>query len=90
ILHDGVERGALVPSQPERLARAVRADLEQVGATPGFQAIPAPALARGMTAWAQLFGTLSFEMFGRLTNAITDYDAYFDHQLRTMARYLGL
>jgi hypothetical protein len=25
-----------------------------------------------------------------LTNAVTDYDAYFEHQLRVMTRYLGL
>ena len=47
-------------------------------------------LARGMTAWAQLFGTLSFELFGRLTNAVSNYEAYFDHQLRSMAAYLGI
>jgi len=47
-------------------------------------------LARAMTAWAQVFGTLSFELFGRLTNAVEDYDAYFDYQLRAMAAYVGL
>jgi AcrR family transcriptional regulator len=88
ILRDGVTRGVLVPG--DRLPRAVRADLERIGDTAGFAGIPAAVLARGMTAWAQLFGTLSFELFGRLTNAVTDYDAYFDHQLRSMAHYLGL
>jgi AcrR family transcriptional regulator len=88
ILRDGVERGALTAG--DRLPRAVRADLERIAAFPGFEAIPAAVLARGMTAWAQLFGTLSFELFGRLTNGVTDYDAYFDHQLKTMAGYLGL
>jgi len=43
-----------------------------------------------MTAWAQLFGSLSFELFGRLTGAITDYESYFDYQLKTMAGFLGL
>jgi hypothetical protein len=37
-----------------------------------------------------LFGAINFELFGRLTNAITDYDAWFDHQLKMMAKYLGL
>jgi len=88
ILRDGAARGVLVPS--DRLPRAVRADLERIGADPGFAGIPAAVLSRGMTAWAQLFGSLSFELFGRLTNAVTDYEAYFDHQLRSMAHYLGL
>ena len=87
ILRDGVERG-VVTSAGERLPRPLRDDLEQVGRTAGFEGVPAAVLARGFTAWAQLFGALSFELFGRLTGAITDYDAYFDHQLKVMARYL--
>lgn len=88
VLRDGVQRGVLTAG--DRLPRAVRADLEHIGTFPGFEAIPAAVLARGMTAWAQLFGTLSFELFGRLTNGVTDFDAYFEHQLRAMAGYLGL
>lgn len=89
ILRDGVERGVVdVPS--DRLPRAVRADVEKVGEYPGFHDIPTTVLARGMSAWAQLFGTISFELFGRYGNAITDRDAYFDHQLKVMSRYLGL
>jgi AcrR family transcriptional regulator len=88
ILRDGVERGVLAYS--DRLPRTVRADLERIAADPGIAGIPPAVLARGMTAWAQLFGALSFELFGRLTNGITDYDAYFDHQLKAMAGYIGL
>jgi AcrR family transcriptional regulator len=88
ILRDAVERGVVTAS--DRLSRAVRRDLEAVVRTPEFAGLPPAVLARGMIAWAQVFGALSFELFGRLTNAITDYDAYFDHQLRAMAGYLGL
>jgi AcrR family transcriptional regulator len=90
VLRDGVERGAVaVPA--DRLPRAVRADMERVArTTPGFDGVPPTLMARGFSAWAQLFGTISFELFGRLTNAVTDYDAYFDHQVRAMIRYLGL
>jgi AcrR family transcriptional regulator len=88
LLRDGVARGALTAC--DRLPRAVRQDLETITRTPEFTGLPPAVLARGMTAWAQLFGSLSFELFGRLTNAITDYDAYFEHQLRAMAAYLGL
>ncbi|MDQ6851303.1 MAG: TetR/AcrR family transcriptional regulator [Actinomycetota bacterium] len=88
ILRDGVERGILVAH--DRLARPVRTDLANVIATPGFSGVTTAVLARGMTAWAQLFGTLSFELFGRLTGAVTDYDAYFEHQLKAMSSYLGL
>jgi AcrR family transcriptional regulator len=88
ILRDGVDRGVVQVS--DRLSRAVRADLEAVVRTPEFAGLPPAVLARGMTAWAQVFGSLSFELFGRLTNAVSDYDAYFDHQLRAMSGYLGL
>jgi AcrR family transcriptional regulator len=90
ILRDGADRGLLAAVAGDRLPKAVRADLEAILADPGFAGIPATVLARGMTVWAQLFGALSFELFGRLTNGITDYDAYFDYQLKAMAGYLGL
>jgi AcrR family transcriptional regulator len=89
ILRDGVERSAIeVPD--DRLPAAVRADCERIGQDPGFAGVPVTLIARALSVWAQLFGTISFELFGRLTNGVTDYDAYFDHQLRTMARYLGI
>lgn len=89
ILRDGVQRGVLdVPA--DRLPRAVRADCERIAGADGFVGVPPTLMARAFTAWAQLFGTISFELFGRLTNAVTDYDAYFEHQLRVMSRHLGL
>jgi AcrR family transcriptional regulator len=88
ILRDLVQRGTDHPA--DRLPRAVRADLERILALPGFEDIPPATLARGMTAWAQVFGSVSFELFGRLTGVITDFDAYFDHQLKSMAAFIGL
>jgi AcrR family transcriptional regulator len=88
ILRDAVASGHAGTS--DRLPRAVRADLERIGADPQFAGIPPGVLARGMTAWALVFGALSFELFGRLTNAVTDYEAYFDHQLKAMVSYLGI
>lgn len=88
ILRAAVERGTAC--KDERLAKPVRADLDVVAQTELFRGLPAPVLARGMTAWTELFGAINFELFGRLTNAIHDYDAWFDHQLKAMAKYLGL
>ncbi|MFN2562812.1 MAG: TetR/AcrR family transcriptional regulator [Jatrophihabitans sp.] len=89
ILRAGLERGVLEPPS-DRLPRTVRADLEGIAATTGFEAVPAALMARALSEWALLFGTISFELFGRLVNAVTDYEAYFDHQLRVMTRRLGL
>jgi hypothetical protein len=35
-------------------------------------------LAAGITAWTALYGHLSFELFGHLTNVVTDRDAWFE------------
>ena len=88
IVRDGVERGSIRSS--DRLPRQVRADLEAIARTPEFAGIPASVLARAMTVWAQLFGALSFELFGRYGAAITDPAAFFDLQLRSMGGYLGV
>jgi AcrR family transcriptional regulator len=88
ILRDAVDRGTAC--KDERLAKPVRADLDAIAQTELFADIPAPVLARGITAWTELFGAINFELFGRLTNGITDFDAWFDHQLKAMAKYLGL
>lgn len=90
VLRDGVERGLVRADPADRIPRAVRTDLEAILGVPGFGGLPVPVLARGMTAWAQLFGNISFELFGRYTGAITDYEAYAEHQVRAMARYVGI
>jgi AcrR family transcriptional regulator len=90
ILRDGLDRGAITPPTGDRIPRSVRVDLDRVSAVPGFEGVPPAVLARAMTAWAQLFGSLSFELFGRLRNVVEDHAAYFDHQLRAMATYVGM
>ena len=89
ILRDGVH-GGTVAAPADRLPRPVRAEVEHVLGIPGFADVPPTVLARMMSVWAQLFGTISFELFGRFDTVIEDRDAYFEHQLRVMGRYLGL
>jgi AcrR family transcriptional regulator len=90
ILRDAVDNGSLSASRGPRLPSTVRASLAQLQGDPDFGGVPPAAFARGMTAWAQLFGALSFELFGRLANTIEDVEAYFDYQLRAMAAHIGL
>ena len=90
ILRDGFDRGILAPLPHERLPAPIRSDLEGVIGLPGFGGVPPALLARGMGAWAAVFGLVSFELFGRLTNAVHDYDAWFDYQLRLITHQLGL
>jgi hypothetical protein len=89
VLADGVERGAIeVPA--DRLPRAVRTDVEAIAADPDFFGLPPTLVARAVNVWAQLYGAIGFELFGRFGDAFSDPDALFEHQIRVMARYLGL
>lgn len=47
-------------------------------------------LAVGVGLWAQLFGLVSFELFGTFRNAFDPADALFDHQVDLAVRALGL
>jgi AcrR family transcriptional regulator len=90
LLRDAVAAGAPIALSRGRMPRTVRADLHRLAADPRFAGIPEPAFARGMALWTQLFGTISFELFGQFNNVITDRDAFFDYQMRAAATQAGL
>ena len=56
-------------------------------AAPG---LPGPAVARGSLAWTQLFGLISFELFGQLRNSLEPADAIFDYAVGQMIDFLGV
>jgi AcrR family transcriptional regulator len=86
-LVDGVAAGAIDVDDRRPIPRAVRADLVALRreAAPG---VPEAVLARGLLVWTQLFGAVSFELFGHLNNVIHDYDAFFDHQVSRAGAFL--
>jgi hypothetical protein len=51
---------------------------------------PSDLLVRGLMAWTYLFGAVSFELFGHRHNVITDYEAFFDYEVRRLAGLLGI
>ncbi|MDG4802907.1 TetR/AcrR family transcriptional regulator [Micromonospora sp. WMMD980] len=88
ILRDGVAGGRLAPSDedlPEPLRGDVADLVDQIG-----MALPPALMARGMAGWTQLFGLISFELFGRINRALPHRDEYFDHQIDLMADLIGL
>ncbi len=89
VLADGFASGALQDPGPGGLPEAVRVDLARArdDLAPG---LPEPLLALGALGWTQLFGAVSFELFGQLANTIDALDAYFDHQMRQITDLLGL
>ncbi len=89
ILADGVASGVVRVDPDERLPDPVYTDVKNL-VDRAFPGAPPTMLARGLTAWIQLFGLVSFELFGRLNNVIADRAAYFDHQMAEMATLVGL
>jgi len=87
LISDGVATGKIAAGLPTPLPPAVRDDFEGLRALAGLDA-PDAVVSRGLLVWTQLFGTVSFELFGHLHNVIHDYDAFFDVQVRRSGRYL--
>jgi AcrR family transcriptional regulator len=86
LLVEGHAAGRLVTDDPAPpLPRSVRADLAGLRdlAAPG---VPDATLAAGLGIWTQLFGAISYELFGHLHTVIHDYDAFFERQMRAAAR----
>ena len=52
--------------------------------------IPPEALVRGVIAWTQLFGMISFELFGQFVGSFDPPDAFFAHAVAQFASFVGL
>lgn len=52
--------------------------------------LPAPVLAEAVAAWAQIFGLVSFELFGQFNGVIEARDAFFDRAVARLAQAVGL
>jgi AcrR family transcriptional regulator len=87
LVADGVASGEVSEGEPSPIARPVHADFASLRdqIAPGLSD---QILSRSLLVWTQLFGTLSFELFGHLHNVIHDYDAFFDVQMRRSGRFL--
>jgi AcrR family transcriptional regulator len=89
ILDDAYNADRLVTTRLLRPEPVLRPEIGRV------RDIVAPAvseavMARGLIAWTEIFGAISFELFGRFNNTITDLEAWYDHQVRVLAAFLGL
>lgn len=87
LLRDAVEAGAMKPGVRATVPKGVQADFDAIRRFAGVDAAD-EIVSRGLMVWTELFGTLSYELFGHLHNVITDYDAFFDVQMRRSGQYL--
>ncbi|MDQ1736572.1 MAG: hypothetical protein QOH56_2823, partial [Pseudonocardiales bacterium] len=90
ILRDGVAAGVISTPTMPRLPKPTRVDLKRLGSVPDFAGIPEAVLADAIGGWAMLLGVISFEVFGRLVNTITDYAAFYDYHVKAISHRLGL
>ena len=51
--------------------------------------LPRDVLLRTVVAWTQLFGMVSFELFGQFAGVFEDRRAVFDHSVVHMALFVG-
>jgi AcrR family transcriptional regulator len=52
--------------------------------------LPQDLLVRALIAWTQLFGMISFEVFGHLVGSVDPSDEFFVHAVERMADFVGL
>ncbi|KUL38884.1 TetR family transcriptional regulator [Streptomyces sp. NRRL F-4489] len=88
VLRDAYAAG-LVTEPAEPLPESVVADALSLGAQLGVE-LPPTVVARLVGAWAQLFGLLSFEIFGQFNRVIEARNAFFEQAVRQLAQSVGL
>lgn len=69
---------------PRGLADQVGQVAEVIGAS-----VPPAVLAQALIAWTQLFGTVSFELFGHFAGMLDPADEFFEDAVTRMADFIG-
>lgn len=89
LVADGWGAGVLEPVGAPRLRPELAEQAAGVASAiaPG---VPSEVLARVLVAWTQLFGMVSFELFGHLVGSADPADEFFDHAVECMADLMGL
>jgi AcrR family transcriptional regulator len=89
ILADADTAGRLTSAIAVPLSKKLRAELRKAAELVAG-GVSEDVMARAMTAWTEVFGAISFDLFGRLNNVIDERDAWFDHQMRSMFAFIGI
>ena len=89
LLVDAQRAGELEPTEAAALPRAVATEVRTIGqlALPG---VPLSTVAQALLVWPQLFGQISFELYGRFEGIVENPEVLFEHAVATMARALGI
>ncbi|HEX6346818.1 TetR/AcrR family transcriptional regulator [Umezawaea sp.] len=87
VLKDSYDAG--FSTATDHLPTVLHADMARLRdrTVPG---LPEELLARGGMGWIQLFGAVSFELFGQLNNVVEAREAYFGYQMGRVATTIGI
>jgi AcrR family transcriptional regulator len=88
VLHDGWQSQAITVDRPEKLPPDLARQAAEIARATAVD-IPQTLVARGVIAWSQLFGMLSFELFGQFVGSFDPTDLFFEYAVTTMARFVG-
>ncbi|MEU5162773.1 TetR/AcrR family transcriptional regulator [Streptomyces sp. NPDC020875] len=83
------EARATAPLTPPPLDPAPTAEADRLAAALAPDLPPATVIAM-VAAWAELFGLLSFELFGQFNRIVEDRDAFFGRAVARLAYEVGL
>jgi AcrR family transcriptional regulator len=90
IVDDAWRAGLITePADAPPLPAQLATEFEQLAALIELD-LPPLVLARALTAWTQLFGVVSFELFGQLVGIADPTGYFFDHTAEQMATFIGL
>jgi len=85
----GVETVRVADSSGGSTSPELGADLDRIVAL-GDESITRPMMMEGLAAWMQVFGMISFELFGHLNTVISDYEVHYRQQCASLAVRLAL
>jgi len=89
VARDAHRAGRLGEPQGRPLAQPVRTDAARLAADLAPE-LPIPVIAALIAAWAQIFGIISFEVFGQFHGVMEARGPFFDQAATALAAQVGL
>ncbi len=92
LLASAAASGELAGGRAEPLPAGgeLAAQAASLAAVLGTADVPPEALVRAVIAWTQLFGMISFELFGQFVGSFDPPDAFFAYAVAQFAAFVGL
>jgi AcrR family transcriptional regulator len=89
LVSEAQRTGGLEPVAAPPLAPAMEVEAERVRQL-AMEDVSSDTIARALVAWTQLFGQISFEVFGQLEGIVENSEVVFEHAIAVMGDVVGL